>query len=145
MLNLAAFSTDHSNVMVSAGPQSSWADWVSSVPRAEMLNALHDYGSEARAIMECADASVSKWKIHGLYPPLESHVESAPSEKDGETKVNVVLIGDAAHAMVPYLGSGASAGIEDAYVLASLLGHSRTSRENLSVRTVSHSGSGNLA
>ncbi|KZV73542.1 FAD/NAD-P-binding domain-containing protein [Peniophora sp. CONT] len=132
MFNLAAFATDHDKVNVPAGPQTSWADWVSPVPRAELLDAMSDFGSDARAILECTDESVTKWKIHGLYPPLETHVGSAPSEDGGEGKLNVVLIGDAAHAMVPYLASGASAGIEDAYVLASLLGHPQTGRANLS-------------
>ena len=34
------------------------------------------------------------------------------------------MMGDAAHASTPHQGAGAGQGIEDAYVIASLLGHS---------------------
>ncbi|VDB92175.1 unnamed protein product [Peniophora sp. CBMAI 1063] len=133
MYNMAAFATDLSKVMVPAGSQSSWTDWVIPAPRTELQAAFVDFDSDARAILEQADESVTKWKIHGLYPPLECHVGSAPTSSTGVgSKANVVLIGDAAHAMVPYLGSGASVGIEDAYELANLLSHPQTCRDNLS-------------
>ena len=46
-----------------------------------------------------------------------------------------IIMGDAAHAMLPHLGAGAGVGIEDAFVMARLLAHPQTKRENLSVRT----------
>jgi len=45
---------------------------------------------------------------------------------------NITLIGDAAHAMTPFLGHGAACGIEDAVVLARALAASATVAEGLS-------------
>jgi 2-polyprenyl-6-methoxyphenol hydroxylase-like FAD-dependent oxidoreductase len=54
-----------------------------------------------------------------IYRPLETLLVPAPWFKG-----RVVLIGDAAHASIPQLGSGAALAIEDAVVLAELLaGH----------------------
>lgn len=53
-----------------------------------------------------------------IYRPLETLMTPAPWFKD-----RVVLIGDAAHATIPQLGSGAALAIEDAVVLAELLQH----------------------
>ena len=46
----------------------------------------------------------------------------------------VALVGDAAHAMLPYLGAGAGQALEDALVIVKLLAHPRTSAENVEVR-----------
>ena len=141
MLNIAAFTISYTDPMIPAGPKSSWSSWVKPVPRSELLDAFSDFGVDAQKILGCADENVSKWAAHGLYPALESYVARAPGE-DGrvggkEEGVNSVLVGDAAHAMMPHLGAGAGAGIEDAFVLARLLAHPRTTRENLSVRVFS--------
>ena len=53
-------------------------------------------------------------------PPLESYVRG-----------RIVLIGDAAHAMLPFLGAGAGQGLEDALVLVKLLSHPKTNLDNL--------------
>lgn len=47
------------------------------------------------------------------------------------TKGNVVLVGDAAHAVTPNLGQGAAMGIEDAYILANILKNSNSIKEAL--------------
>ncbi|KAJ7304548.1 hypothetical protein DFH08DRAFT_985774 [Mycena albidolilacea] len=67
---------------------------------------------------ECVETPL-RWAIHTV-KPLRSFVS-------GRT----VLIGDAAHAMTPHQGSGAGQAIEDAYILATVLGHRRTTRANL--------------
>ena len=46
--------------------------------------------------------------------------------------------------MLPHLGAGAGQGIEDAYVLARLLSHPDTSKDNLEVGSCLHWGSSNL-
>jgi len=70
-------------------------------------------------ILKCIDKP-RKWYIHVVLPPLDSYV-----------KGRVALIGDAAHGMLTHLGAGAGQGIEDAYVLARLLGHPQTTLANL--------------
>ncbi|VDB95787.1 unnamed protein product [Peniophora sp. CBMAI 1063] len=125
--NVVAFSTDFANAMVPPGPQSSWTTWVTPVTREETLEEFKNFGRDARTMLQCIEAP-SKWAVHGLYPPLETYVAAVG---EGQ-RLNVALIGDAAHAMLPHLGSGAGTGIEDAYVLSSLLGHPQTRRRNLS-------------
>ena len=132
MLNIAAFVTDYTRDMVPAGPQSSWSTWVRTSSREELLQQYSDFGPDAQAILKCVD-KVSKWAVHGIYPALETHVARAPGDEG--TKLNTVIMGDAAHAMLPHLGAGAGVGIEDAFVMARLLAHPQTKRENLSVRT----------
>ena len=51
-----------------------------------------------------------------IYRPLETLFISTPWYKN-----RVVILGDAAHATIPQLGSGAMLAIEDAVVLAELL------------------------
>lgn len=61
-----------------------------------------------------------KWAINARRPLRQW-------SKDG----NVVLLGDAAHAMTPFLGHGAACAIEDAIVLARALENSSDSAEGL--------------
>jgi salicylate hydroxylase len=61
-----------------------------------------------------------KWAINAR-EPMDTWV------LDGK----VTLIGDAAHAMTPFLGHGAACGIEDAVVLARALAASDTAAEGL--------------
>ena len=50
----------------------------------------------------------------------------------GADKVGpVAIIGDAAHAMLPYQGVGGGQGLEDAYVLWKLLSHPQVTRKNV--------------
>ncbi|KAL0565839.1 hypothetical protein V5O48_016176 [Marasmius crinis-equi] len=67
---------------------------------------------------ECVEKPL-QWAIHTVRP-LRSYVSG-----------RVALMGDAAHAMTPHQGSGAGQAIEDGYILAALLGHPRTTRENV--------------
>ena len=53
------------------------------------------------------------WALHEL------------DELAGYTHGRVALIGDAAHAMLPHQGAGAGQGLEDAWLLARLLGDPR--------------------
>jgi len=60
------------------------------------------------------------WAVHALNP-LPNYVAG-----------RVALLGDAAHAMTPHQGAGAGQAIEDAYILASILGHALTTKTTLS-------------
>lgn len=55
---------------------------------------------------------------------------------DHWSKNRVVLLGDAAHGMLPHHGQGANQGIEDAYVLAALLARRQGPTETL--RAIAH-------
>ncbi|OCH96283.1 FAD/NAD(P)-binding domain-containing protein [Obba rivulosa] len=90
------------------------APWVQDVPRDELLRDFHEWEPEVQALLQCVQTP-SRWAVH----------TSAPL--GAFTFGRVALVGDAAHAMMPYQGSGAGQAVEDAYVLATLLGHPSTS------------------
>ncbi len=64
-------------------------------------------------------AATGKWRPWALNTVVLDHW----------TRGNVALIGDAAHAMVPFQAQGAAMGIEDAAVLAPLLAEKATAAE----------------
>ncbi|KAI0033082.1 salicylate hydroxylase [Vararia minispora EC-137] len=83
---------------------------------AAQLNAFFDgWAAEARHIISCMEGcDIKRWVVNVVRP--------LPTFADGR----VVLLGDAAHAMTPYLGAGAGQAVEDAYILAILFSHSHT-------------------
>ncbi|KAJ3488182.1 hypothetical protein NLI96_g3021 [Meripilus lineatus] len=117
-VNIVAFVTDRSIEFGAANLPPS-QPWVESVPQSEMLAEFDEWGSDVAGLLRCIKAP-QKWMIYGVFPPLKSYV-----------KGHVALLGDAAHAMLPHLGAGSGQGIEDAYLLGTLLGHSRTKASNL--------------
>uniref|UniRef100_A0A0W0FUL0 Putative salicylate hydroxylase n=1 Tax=Moniliophthora roreri TaxID=221103 RepID=A0A0W0FUL0_MONRR len=82
------------------------------------LTSFEKWEPEARAWLKLIQ-NPTKWAIHTV-KPLSSYVFE-----------NVALLGDAAHACVPHQGTGAGQAIEDAYILAELLGHSSTTRDTI--------------
>ncbi|KAJ7593998.1 FAD/NAD-P-binding domain-containing protein [Mycena floridula] len=83
--------------------------WVVDSSKAEMLETFKGWEPEVCKTLECIE-NPQLWKIFHLKPlPLFF-------------KDRVVLIGDAAHACTPHLGAGAGQALEDAYMLANLLG-----------------------
>ncbi|CDO70124.1 hypothetical protein BN946_scf184783.g8 [Trametes cinnabarina] len=92
--------------------------WVQDVAVEELLNEFDKWEPEAQALFKSIER-VNRWAIHTTLP-LPSFVSR-----------HVALLGDAAHAMMPYQGAGAGQAIEDAYVLASLLADSRTTLATL--------------
>jgi 2-polyprenyl-6-methoxyphenol hydroxylase-like FAD-dependent oxidoreductase len=83
------------------------------IPHAEMVARLKAYVSEypAPMVQDVLNDIDDNDKVN--YRPLETLMMSAPWYKN-----RVVMIGDAAHATIPQLGSGAALAIEDAVVLA---------------------------
>ncbi|RDX42130.1 FAD/NAD-P-binding domain-containing protein [Lentinus brumalis] len=84
--------------------------WVSDVSRDEVVSKFIGWEPEVEQMLECVD-NPSRWAIHAL-DKLPFAVSSAG---------NVVLLGDAMHAMPPNFGAGGGQAIEDAYVLGRLL------------------------
>lgn len=63
------------------------------------------------------------WALHET-PPLTTYKNKTQ---------NVIVIGDAAHAMLPHQGAGAGQGLEDALILANLLAAPQLTAENINL------------
>lgn len=92
--------------------------WVQDVTPDEIADDFDGWEAEVQALVECVDAT-SRWAIHTV-GPLKSYVDG-----------RVILLGDAAHAMMPFQGAGAGMAIEDAFILAALLNREGTQRKDL--------------
>ncbi|KAF8888036.1 hypothetical protein BD779DRAFT_1672449 [Infundibulicybe gibba] len=92
--------------------------WVESVDTDEILAAHNHWEPQLQAIIECIHRP-SRWAIHEAQP-LQSWADG-----------NVALLGDSAHAMSPQQASGAGQAVEDAMILATLLGHHLTTSRNI--------------
>lgn len=86
------------------------------IPQDELVSRLKAYVSDfpAPMVQDILEQITDADKVN--YRPLETLMMPAPWYKN-----RVVMIGDAAHATIPQLGSGAALAIEDAVVLAELL------------------------
>ena len=82
--------------------------WSQGAPLAELQSAFAGWHSDVEGLIAEAGAII-KW---GLYDrtPLDSWSAG-----------RVTMLGDAAHAMLPFLGMGAAMAVEDGYVLAQML------------------------
>ncbi|MGJ7462801.1 salicylate 1-monooxygenase [Halomonas sp. MA07-2] len=114
LINMVAFITDRStpHPELPAGEE-----WVQAVSQAEMLSVFEGWGAASQAILGCI-AEPTRWALHEL-PELPRY------HRD-----RVLIVGDAAHALVPHQGAGAGQALEDAYVLASLLTDEACDRGN---------------
>jgi len=91
------------------GPRSWDADrWLTDVGREEVL-AHFDGWHPAVAEMIDAGAPAARWGLFVVQPLLRWY------------RGRVVLLGDAAHAMLPHHGQGANTTLEDAFTLAALV------------------------
>jgi salicylate hydroxylase len=89
-----------------------WEDESWTIPStiAELSGHFEGWDTVVRAIIEATpDGSLFKWALHAREP--------LPGWINGR----VTLLGDAAHAMLPFMGQGAGTAIEDAAVLARCL------------------------
>ncbi len=88
---------------------SEWIEesWVLEGTKSQFQSDFKDWNSELLTYL--ADSKLYKWGIFQR-PPLESFSTN-----------NLFLLGDSAHAMVPFLGQGSCLAIEDSYCLAEIL------------------------
>jgi salicylate hydroxylase len=84
--------------------------WVTEGDPEKMLETFKDFPTWTKEILEQAKG-IGLWQLRDL-DPLETW-----------TRGRVILIGDAAHAMLPTQGQGASQAIEDAEALGSYFGN----------------------
>lgn len=104
--------------------QDGWNEegWTTPVDPEEVRKVYAGWCDDAQALIDAACRQpMYKWAINAR-TALDSWIIDD----------NVTLIGDAAHAMTPFLGHGAACGIEDAVVLARTLAASGTIAEGLS-------------
>ena len=87
-------------------------NWVQSANVRELRERLRGWNNHFMALLD-TQTNWSRWPLF-----------AAPLSGDWH-KGNVALIGDAAHAMLPFSAQGAAMGIEDAYVLARHLAEKR--------------------
>ncbi|KIY70404.1 FAD/NAD(P)-binding domain-containing protein [Cylindrobasidium torrendii FP15055 ss-10] len=93
-------------------------DWFKCVEIDELAPTLAHWEPDVQALIQCIEQPL-RWAIHAV-KPLQTFVSS-----------RVALLGDAAHAMHPNQGSGAGQAIEDALIMATVLGHKSTNKGNL--------------
>ncbi|CAK5267917.1 unnamed protein product [Mycena citricolor] len=92
--------------------------WMSLGDKSQFAHLFENWEPDVQLLIQCVDQAAT-WAIHTV-KPLRSFVSG-----------NVALLGDAAHAMQPHQGSGAGQAMEDAYILATILGDASTTRETL--------------
>ncbi|TKA32070.1 hypothetical protein B0A50_01317 [Salinomyces thailandicus] len=105
-LNIVAFVTKSASE--AAGIKESWT---SSCDRRDVLIDFDGFDEPARQVLSLLPDQPSKWKLNDREPLDRWHYMSG----------KVVLLGDAAHAMLPHLGAGAGQAIEDGWVLGRAL------------------------
>ncbi|PZR36078.1 FAD-dependent monooxygenase [Caulobacter segnis] len=103
--------------------QAGWEDdgWTIPATKAELSAAFEGWCPDIHTMIAQIDESrLYKWAINARKP--------LPTWRVGD---HITLLGDAAHAMTPFLGQGAAAGIEDAVVLVRALDASSSLDEAL--------------
>ncbi|KAF2815185.1 mannitol 1-phosphate dehydrogenase 2 [Mytilinidion resinicola] len=97
--------------VVAFASRSAWPskDWVVHTTKDEMLEDFAEWGSTVHSIISL----MQKPDIWALFnhPPASTY-----------HKKRICILGDAAHASTPHQGAGAGMAIEDAYILANLVG-----------------------
>lgn len=83
--------------------------WTIPAPKTKMFEDFANTGENIHTLMKCLKDS-DQWAVFE-HPPIPTY-----------TRSRVTILGDAAHASTPHQGAGAGQAIEDAHVLAELLG-----------------------
>ncbi|KAL1671590.1 hypothetical protein EV122DRAFT_256412, partial [Schizophyllum commune] len=76
-------------------------EWMRKAAKAEFAGAFEGWEPEVQAMLDCVDGAL-RWAVHTTKPP------GLPTFVHGRT----ALLGDAAHSMTPFQGSGAGQAVE---------------------------------
>lgn len=114
-INIVAFKSDRNDTSLAAD-----MPWTKVVSKQEMLDDFADWSESCQALLNLIEAPTI-WALHHTHP-LKTYKNKSN---------NVIIIGDAAHAMLPHQGAGAGQGLEDALILANLLASSLLTRESI--------------
>ncbi|TRW14429.1 FAD-dependent monooxygenase [Glacieibacterium frigidum] len=109
--------------LVFFGRQAGWSDegWTIPARRAELEALFAGWNDTLQLLIARTDeARLFKWAINARAPLTRWTIGD-----------RITLLGDAAHAMTPFMGQGASSAIEDAVVLARALAAAGTRAEGL--------------
>lgn len=107
VLNVVAFVTAQEDQV-----QDIKESWTSVCEKADVEKDFAGFEKTVQNIISLMPDQPSKWRLNDREPLDRWHYF------DGK----VVLLGDAAHAMLPHLGAGAGQSLEDAWVLGRTLG-----------------------
>ncbi|PVH76516.1 FAD dependent oxidoreductase domain-containing protein [Cadophora sp. DSE1049] len=92
--------------------------WNEAADLDELKKEYAEYDDTVKALLEAA-SECHKWRI--------SEVPDLPSWRNGNGRL--VLLGDAAHAMMPYMAQGATQAIEDAAILTGCLSRAHSLKD----------------
>lgn len=114
-INIVAFKSDRTQTKLTEN-----TPWTFPVSKQEMLSDFADWSESCKVLLGLIE-SPTIWALHEIQPL--KHYKNKTH--------NVILIGDAAHAMLPHQGAGAGQGLEDALILAKLLENSELTSESI--------------
>ncbi|WP_425919492.1 salicylate 1-monooxygenase [Acinetobacter sp. TSRC1-2] len=114
-INIVAFKSDRTQTTL---PENTL--WTKPVSKQDMLDDFADWSDSCQALLNLIEQPTI-WALHET-PPLTTYKNKTQ---------NVIVIGDAAHAMLPHQGAGAGQGLEDALILANLLANPQLTAENI--------------
>lgn len=114
-INIVAFKSDRQQKALAEGTA-----WTQSVDQHTMLADFSDWSESCQILLKLIEKP-SLWALHELV------------ELDSYQSVSgrVIIMGDAAHAMLPHQGAGAGQGLEDAVILAALFEETNLSIQDL--------------
>lgn len=114
-INIVAFKSDMSQKQLPPN-----APWTKPVDKQTMLADFADWSDSCLSLLNLIEQPTI-WALH----------ENVPIPTYKNSFDNVVIIGDAAHAMLPHQGAGAGQGLEDALILATLLSDSAITKDTI--------------
>ncbi|MCU4347716.1 salicylate 1-monooxygenase [Acinetobacter lactucae] len=105
LINIVAFKSDRSNIQLDEN-----TPWTKPVEKSQMMEDFKGWSESCQLLLSLIDKPTI-WALHEL-AELNQYISHSK---------RIIIMGDAAHAMVPHQGAGAGQGLEDALILAQLL------------------------